>query len=174
VATTTGDSTSRVDLVRLPEVDVDDVLALLNEHRLRRHMPLSSDMTRDEAAAWVAGKDAQWEEHGYGPWAVLVDRTFAGWAGFQAEDGAADLAVVLRPEHWGRGLEVAVACLDLGFGELGLDAVVIALPLTRSPTRVVARLGFAPDGEVEHGGATFRRYRLTRQAWTRRSPGKAR
>lgn len=60
--------------------------ALLNEPRLRRHMPLAGDVSRDEAAAWVHAKDAQWEVNGYGPWAVLLDGTFAGWAGFQAED----------------------------------------------------------------------------------------
>ena len=135
-------------------------------------MPLSTDMTSAEAAAWVAAKDAQWEENGYGPWAVLVKGVFAGWSGFQAEDGAADLAVVLRPEHWGLGRAVADAALAQGFGAPGLDAVVIALPLTRSPARVVARLGFVPDGEVAYGGATFRRFRLTRDAWeeTRRAP----
>lgn len=139
--------------------------ALLDEPRLRRHMPLSGDVSRDEAAAWVRAKDAQWEENGYGPWAVLIDGTFAGWAGFQSEDGDADLAVVLLPAHWGRGLQVAEAALDRGFGELGLETVVIALPLTRSPDRVVARLGFVPAGEVAYGGATFRRFRLTREAW---------
>lgn len=52
-----------------------------------------------------------------------------------------------------------------GSRKLGLDVVVIALPLTRSPTRAVARLGFVPDGEVVYGGAPFRQYRLTRETW---------
>jgi hypothetical protein len=57
------------------------------------------------------------------------------------------------------------AALDQGFGELGLEAVVIALPYTRSPTRAVARFGFVPDGEVPYDGTSFRQYRLTREAW---------
>ena len=113
----------------------------------------------------MAAKDGQWEEHGYGPWAVLVDEDFAGWAGFQREVNGADFALVLVPRHWGRGGAVTRAALDQGFGELGLDAVIIALPFTRSPERVVARFGFVPDGEVSYGGSNFRQYRLTRDAW---------
>ena len=99
-------------------------------------------------------------------WAVLVDHEFAGWGGFQREDNGADFALVLSPDFWGHGAEITRAALDRGFGELGLDAVVIALPYTRSPDRVVARFGFVPDGEVSYGGAVFRQYRLTRRAWS--------
>ena len=155
----------QVDLVRLTEVPLDAVHALLDEPRLRRHMPLSSDVTREEAASWVRDKDSQWQTHGYGPWAVLVDGAFAGWAGFQAEEAGADLAIVLLPEHWGSGQLVAERALDRGFGELGLAEVVIALPLTRRPERVVGRLGFVPDGEVSYGGERFGQYRLSRASW---------
>ncbi|HVK45469.1 MAG TPA: hypothetical protein VM429_11260 [Micropruina sp.] len=43
--------------------------------------------------------------------------------------------------------------------------MLIALPYTRNPGRVVARFGFVPDGEVNYGGTTFRQYRLDRNAW---------
>ena len=45
--------------------------------------------------------------------------------------------------------------------------MIIALPYSRSPERVVARLGFVPDGDVTYGGIRFRQYRLTRHAWAR-------
>ena len=45
--------------------------------------------------------------------------------------------------------------------------MIIALPYTRNPDRIVARFGFAPDGEVTYDGAPFRQYRLTRDAWSR-------
>ena len=44
--------------------------------------------------------------------------------------------------------------------------MIIALPYTRNPDRVVARFGFTPDGEVTYDGARFRQYRLTRDAWS--------
>ena len=152
----------QVDLVRLPEVPLADVLALRNEPRLTRHMPLAGRFDETQTADWVATKDAQWAAHGYGPWAVLLDGRFAGWGGFQREEGGADLALVLAPAFWGHGAAVLRVALDRGFGELGLDEVLIALPPTRNPARVVARFGFVPDGEVDHGGARFLQYRLTR------------
>lgn len=94
-----------------------------------------------------------------------MDGEFAGWGGFQLEDGGADFALVLAPERWGCGAEITRTALDRGFHELGLVDVIIALPFTRSPTRAVARFGFVPDGEVTYGGSSFRQYRLTRDAW---------
>lgn len=156
-----------IAFVRLTEVDQGEVLALLNEPRNTRHMPLSDTFDAHTARAWVAAKNAQWDEHGYGPWAILVDGAFAGWGGFQHEPNGADFALVLAPAHWGHGAQIIRAALAIGFTDLELDAVLVALPHTRNPDRVVRRFGFLPDGEVDYAGATFRQYRLTRSRWAR-------
>lgn len=155
-----------IEFVRLTEIPLPAVVELLNEPRLTRHLPLAGQFDAQAAAEWVAAKDAQWETHGYGPWAVLVDGDFAGWGGFQREENGADFALVLAPAFWGHGAAITRAALKRGFRELGLDEVLIALPYSRSPERVVARLGFLPAGEVAYGGVTFRQYRLTRQRWS--------
>lgn len=157
-----------IELVRLTEVPLTAVRTLLNEPRNARHMPLAGDVTDDAAARWVAEKDEQWERHGYGPWAVLLDGVFAGWGGFQCESNGADLALVLLPQHWGHGRDVITVMLECGFGELGLEDVIVALPYTRRPERAMSRLGFRPDGEVRYDGTSFRQYRLTRQTWSER------
>jgi ribosomal-protein-alanine N-acetyltransferase len=151
---------------RLTEVPVHEVRALLNEPRNHRHMPLAGDFSEDGAARWVRDKDAQWDAHGYGPEAVYVDGAFAGWGGFQREDAGADLAVVLAPRYWGHGTVVTRRFLAHGFGELGLEEVVVALPLTRSPARVLERFGFRADGTVTYGSVEFRLFRLSRQGWS--------
>lgn len=99
-----------------------------------------------------------------GPWAVLLNGDFAGWGGFQREENGADFALVLSPNHWRHGADITQAALERGFTVLGFTEVLIALPYSRRPDRVVARFGFAPDGEVTYDGAPFRQYRLTRQA----------
>jgi len=138
----------RIEFVRLTEVPVELVAALLNEPRNARHMPLSNSFTAESAVEWVQAKDAQWSIHGYGPWAVLVNSTFAGWGGFQHEENGADFALVLNPEHWGLGGDIARAALDRGFGEFGLDSILIDRPAVhekpgprRTPVRVRARRG---------------------------------
>lgn len=162
--------TPEITFVRLTEVDVDAVAALLNEPRNARHMPLAGErFTTESAAAWVAAKDGQWEANGYGPWAVLVDGEFAGWGGFQAEENGADFALVLAPRFWGHGEAVAHRALTAGFTDLGLTEVLIALPYSRNPDRAVARYGFMPDGDVLYGVQRFQQYRLTRSRWSARS-----
>lgn len=157
-----------ITFVRLTAVDLDAVTTLLNEPRNARHLPLAGGevYTAETAAAWVAAKNGQWDEHGYGPWAVLLDGEFAGWGGFQEEENGADFALVLRPQFWGLGEAITRQALDHGFRELGLDTVLIALPYSRHPDRVVARYGFVPDGDVAYGGVRFRQYRLTRSRWS--------
>ena len=161
----------RIEFVRLSEVSLLEILGVLNEPRNGRHLPLAGEpFTETSAAEWVAAKDGQWELHGYGPWAVRVDGEFAGWGGFQHEENGADFALVLKPTHWGHGAAVTRAALTRGFAELGLETVLIALPYSRNPDRVVARFGFVPDGEVDYGGTIFRQYRLERHAWFDQRP----
>ena len=85
----------RIEFVRLTEVPVSAVLGLLNEPRNRRHMPLSSRFTEEAAVRWIADKDGQWQRHGYGPWAVLVEGEFAGWGGFRREEYGVGYTLVL-------------------------------------------------------------------------------
>lgn len=162
-----GDVSRRpvIRFVRLPEVPLSAVVDLLNEPRNARHMPLAGAFDEEAAAAWVQAKDDQWSANGYGPWAVLVDDEFAGWGGFQREQGEADFGLVLAPTYWGLGADIAKLAFDVGFADLGVDQVVIALPRTRDPDRAVARWGFERDGTINHGGATFLRYRLPRERW---------
>ena len=64
---------ARIELARLVDVPLDAVVALRGEPRSTRHMPLSTPFTPKTALEWAHAKDAQWTEHGYVPWAVLVD-----------------------------------------------------------------------------------------------------
>lgn len=158
-----------IALVRLTEVPVEAVHALLNDARSHRHLPLAAPFSLEEAAAWVRDKDAQWDDAGYGPWAITVDGRLVGWGGFQHEERGADFALVLHHAHWGLGRSLFRLMLERGFTEFGLDAVTIALPHSRNATTVLARFGFQPDGETSHGGIAFRQYRLTRAHWHSRT-----
>src|SRR5687767_5301069 len=105
---------------RLPEVDPADLVALMGDPRVRRHLPLArGEFGPAECASFVEGKESLWREHGYGPWAFLIDGEFAGWGGMQPEGDDADLALILKPEFWGYGREVYEAVLARAFGALG-------------------------------------------------------
>jgi GNAT superfamily N-acetyltransferase len=135
-----------------------DWLLLLTHPDVIRHMPLATESWTEHAVmAWAKGKDAQWQAHGYGPWAIRIDGVFAGWGGFQKEGGEADLALVLLPAFWGCGPALVRACMRRRLA-LGIGAVSILLPPSRTRVRGLARLGFAFDCEVTYEGRRFLKF----------------
>jgi ribosomal-protein-alanine N-acetyltransferase len=151
-----------LQLRRLSEIDPAEIIELMNHRLVRRHMPLAEgEFGAAQCAAFVAGKEALWRDHGYGPWAFLVGGEFAGWGGLQPEDdGEADLALVLHPRFWGHGRRIYERILDHAFDTLGFDSVVVFLPPTRGGAHGIVRLGFRLDGETTIWGKRFLRYRL--------------
>ena len=150
---------------RLSDVNPAEWVALLTHPLVRRHMPLSgATMTLSEARDWAAAKDRQWDAFGYGPWALFADGELVGWGGLQDEDGEADLALVLHPDHWGKGPAFAREIIRRAFEELGLASITALLPPSRTRVKGMQRLGFEFDSEVWVDGERFVRYRLLRPA----------
>jgi len=154
---------ANIEFKRLSQVTSGDIISLMNDPLVRRHMPLMLDHF-DEVycRAFVDDKERLWMKHGYGPWAILIDGVFAGWGGVQPESGEADIALVLKPAYWGAGGQLIRVILGRAFRELGLDTVTTLLPPTRIRVRGLTRLGFIPAGTLDVGGQMFVRYRLNR------------
>ncbi|MBT0962870.1 GNAT family N-acetyltransferase [Denitromonas iodatirespirans] len=148
-------------LIRLSEARLSDLIALHNDPSVLRHMPLAG-AAFDEATCrrWVEDKERQWAQNGYGPWGVLVDGEFAGWGGFQQEQGDADLALVLSARHWGHGRAIYQVFIKMAFEDMGLASITALLPPSRRRANGLLRLGFEADGSVQIAGSVFNRYRL--------------
>lgn len=150
-----------IEFKRLSEVDKAGIIDLMNDPLVRRQMPLTTDnFSEADCDGFIAAKEHLWAEHGYGPWAFVVDGTFAGWGGLQPEHGDADLALVLHPKFWGTGKPIYDEIIRRAFGEMGFESVTILFPPSRTRVKGIFRLGFKPDGEIEIGGERFIRYRL--------------
>lgn len=150
-----------LEFKRLTEVDLADIISLNNNPDVLRQMPLgSANFDLVKANEWVQQKDAQWQQHGYGPWAFVIDQHFAGWGGLQYEEGDADLALVLHPQFWGNGKAIYQEIVKRAFTSLGHDSLTILLPPSRTRIKGIFRLGFQPDGELEIEGVRFLRFRL--------------
>lgn len=153
--------TAACELVRLSDVAAADIVALHNNPRVLRHLPLAgARFDESGCTAWVQNKEAQWDTNGYGPWGILIDGAFAGWGGLQQETGDADLALVLAPEYWGHGRAICRRIIDIAFAEMGLESITALLPPSRVRARGMLRLGFRADGQAEICGSVFHRYRL--------------
>jgi [ribosomal protein S5]-alanine N-acetyltransferase len=125
-----------ITFTRLTDADPAALVRLMNDQLVRRQMPLTSDgFDLDDAAEFVADKESLWTEHGFGPHAIWIDGRLAGWGGLQPEGSDAEIALVLHPDFWGSGRAVYDRIIASAFGAMGLDSVVIFLPLSRTKVR---------------------------------------
>jgi [ribosomal protein S5]-alanine N-acetyltransferase len=138
-----------IEFKRLSDVKKSDIIELMNHPIVLKHMPLAKG-TFDDAAydAFIAAKEELWKQHGYGPWAFYHDGKFIGWGGLQFEEGDADLALVLHPNHWGMGKAIYDLIIERAFGKMGFLTITALLPPSRIRFNVMKRLGFKPDGEL--------------------------
>ncbi len=155
-----------IEFKQLSEVDKSDIINLMNDPLVRRQMPLlTGDFSEENCDKFVASKEKLWSEHGYGPYAFVVDNKFAGWGGIQPEDGEADLALVLHPDFWGMGKVLYKEIIDRAFNEMGQESVIVLFPPTRTRIQGLLRLGFKEDEELEIGNERFIRFRLKKSDW---------
>jgi RimJ/RimL family protein N-acetyltransferase len=153
----------RIEFKRLTEIDPAEIIDLMNNSLVRRQMPLlTGDFDENSCNQFIGTKEGLWKEHGYGPWAFVIDDEFAGWGGLQAESGEADLALVLHPNYWGVGKTLYKKIINRAFGEMNLQSVTVLFPPSRTRVKGLLRLGFEEDKELTIGNERFIRYRLKR------------
>ena len=157
--------TDSTDFRHLSEVPHSELIALMNNPKVRQHMPLSNgDFNQEHCDEFLAAKASIWTQHGYGPWAFYKDERFIGWGGFQPEGDYADLALVLHPDAWGQGISLYKTLLQKAFSEMDLQVISILLPPSRTRIKALAALGFERHGSVNINGETFYRYLLNAAA----------
>lgn len=150
-----------IEFKRLTEVDKNEIIDLMNNDLVRKQMPLfTGDFNESICEKFIASKELLWVEHGYGPWAFIINSEFAGWGGLQPENGEADLALVLHPNYWGTGKDLYKEIIRRAFGEMGLKSVTVLFPPSRTRVQGLLRLGFKQEDELIIGGERFIKYRL--------------
>ena len=157
----TPDDTPRIAFVRLSEIPLDALIAHMSDPRMAEHMPLLTDpWTRDTAEGFVASKEARWHRDGLGHWAILADRRYVGWGGFQKEGTDWDFGLVLRPDAFGLGATITRKAIAFARTDPRIPFVTFLLAPSRRNLSALERLGATFVREVEHEGATFRKYQL--------------
>ena len=150
-----------IEFKKLEEIKKSEIIDLMNNPLVRRQMPLLSGVFgQEDCDKFVVSKQQMWKEHGFGPWAFVVDSSFAGWGGIQPDNGEADLALVLHPDYWGIGKNLYRLIVDKAFNELNIDSIQVLFPPSRTRIQGLLRLGFKKDKEVTIGNERFIRYEL--------------
>ena len=136
-------------------------------------------LSREESDAFIDRAERQFNEHGFGLWAVEVPSgvPFMGYVGlwipnFDAHfTPAVEVGWRLDQPYWGNGYatEAARAAIGDGFERIGLkDIVSFTVPVNLRSIAVMERLGMTrdPNDDFEHPnvpqGHPYRRHVLYR------------
>ena len=172
-------STPRLHLRRLRASDLDALCAVFGDPEVMRFVGSRRlAMSRDEVRDMLDIVAAHWRAHGFGPLAVVERAADAlvGECGLQLLEGGPDveLTYTLARDAWGRGYatEAAVAVLDWGFGDLGLERIVgVAYPENAASQRVLEKSGLLRVGVRRCYGAELAEFVLSRPR-THADPGR--
>jgi RimJ/RimL family protein N-acetyltransferase len=178
--------TERLLLRHWREEDRDPFAVMNGDPLVMEH--LQGPMSRERSDDFVDRIEANWDEHGWGLWAVEVvgGPPFVGYVGLwpagYVEAGMVEVGWRLARAHWGHGYatEAAREALRFGFEEVGMDEIVsFTVPQNERSWRVMERIGLRrdPSGDFDHPRVDpvaypqlvrHVLYRLTRDEWYER------
>jgi RimJ/RimL family protein N-acetyltransferase len=164
--------TARLLLTRMRPDDLDDLARMYRDPQVMATLGglLSDFQTRE----YLDRQLQHWEEHGFGWWVArdLATGRFAGRGGLRhgivAGREEVELGYGFLPDFWGRGLatEMARESVRVGFQVLRRpDLVCFALPANRASQRVMEKVGFRYERDIEHKDLHHVLYRLTASEW---------
>ena len=153
----------KIQFAHLTEVKEEKIIELMNNKMVRKQLPLlTGEFSLEMCRAFLKSKMKLWDEHGFGPWAFLIEGEFAGWGGLQPENGEADFALVLHPKYWGWGRKIFNKVMDQAFNQMNLTSITTLLPPSRPNSKAITRLGFVEDGHLTVNGEDFLKFRLSK------------
>jgi RimJ/RimL family protein N-acetyltransferase len=167
--------TERLLLRRLEHADRDAYYErIYADPAVMRTLPAQRPLTRAEFDARMpAVMVDHWEEHGFGPWAVVhrADGELIGHCGLRYWPDTPDVEVLyaLDRRYWGRGLasEGARASLRFGFQRLGLERIIAAAMVTNiASRRVLEKLGMRYERDEPFRGLDAAWYAIRRDEWS--------
>ena len=167
--------TPRLRLRRFRPADEATLIALDSDAAVMQYVG-SPPGVRTHGETVVRVRQRMKADHGEGGWWIVEGReddTFHGVGLLLPMPEGEDVEVGYRlaRRSWGRGIatEAASALVDHAFLRLALPRVVAVVYPDNVPSRrVLAKLGFAPDGSREYKGARVLHFVLDGDEWRRR------
>ena len=141
-------TTERLILRRWRDEDVAPFAASCADREVMRYIGDGGTRTRDEAARSVANFEREWDEKGFGLFAVArrTDGAFLGFTGLSEPSflpevmPAVEIGWRFAREHWSHGYasEAARAALDYGLNDLSLPCIVTIFQTGNAASRRIA------------------------------------
>jgi RimJ/RimL family protein N-acetyltransferase len=162
-------TTPRLFLRAWTPEDAEALFTILQEKDLLRYFPRTIPPPLDRVERYIAHHLAQWQERGYGHWAVVLhpSNQLIGWNGLEylPETSETEVAYLLSNKYWGQGFatEAARAAIDYGFGTVGLKQIIgLTHPENIASQRVLEKCGLAFIDRALYFGMELCRYRINR------------
>jgi RimJ/RimL family protein N-acetyltransferase len=161
--------TERTFFRKLTLDDVDNVLQIFQDEQAMRYSPVEKIQGEDAARGFVCWNMENYEQYGYGAWAVVSKASgeYVGQAGIVPQASAAEIFYAIVPKFWGQGLatEVALASLNYALQECGLPEVIAIIHPENEPAiHVAQKIGMQESGALEYWGRQNRLFRKSAQS----------
>lgn len=154
----------QITFTRLPEIELDEIVAHMSDPRIAEHMPLLTlEWNRKSARDFVASKEESWSRYGLGHWAILHSERYVGWGGFQKEGDEWDYGLVLKPESFGLGARITKKAIEFAVADDRIPFITFLLSPSRKSLSALERLGAVFVEATNYDGANFLKYRLDTQ-----------
>jgi RimJ/RimL family protein N-acetyltransferase len=152
-------TTARLLLRRWRFEDLEPFAAMCSDPEVMRYIGSGSTRSYEQAAASVRTYEAQWEEKGYGLFAVelLASNHLIGFTGLADPDflpeimPAVEVGWRFARQAWGHGYatEASRAALEFGLETLGIPEIVSIHQAENSASgRIMQKLGMRFDRET--------------------------
>jgi RimJ/RimL family protein N-acetyltransferase len=162
-------ATARLSFERLTAAHLPELRRFQTNADVMRH--IGGVRSPEQTAAYFERNLKHWDDHGFGVW-VLRESGQSEMAGIGVlrhllVEGADEVETGygFYPGLWGRGyaMEVAVACLDKGFRQVGLKSIVaVTHPDNRASQHVLRKVGMKYERDFELEGAPASLFRIAR------------
>lgn len=161
----TPPQTSRLSLRQLNPSDAPAFYSLNQNPKVIQYTG-DTAFESEEAAREFLKNYKDYQNHGYGRWAVIekASGAFLGWCGLKyvPEVDETDIGFRFFEQYWGKGYatESAKACLDYGFETLQLKSIIgRAMAENTASVKVLEKLGMVFEREfdfAQHRGLIYR------------------
>ncbi|WHI49670.1 N-acetyltransferase [Microbulbifer sp. MLAF003] len=128
-----------VEFRRLNAINQKELLAVLNEDKLRMHLIDHAYFDDNSLKHWVEAKLIVDSLPGCRVRAVCIDGKIAGWCGIQPDDHGYELAIVLSQKFWGLGISLFKVLMRWA-NELKHKEVLFHLLDTRPDYKVLSKI----------------------------------
>ncbi len=150
-----------ISFTRLSEIQPDEILAHMSDPLVAEHMPLLTfKWDRAAVSNFVAAKEEYWNRDGLGHWAILSNKQYIAWGGFQREGDEWDYGLVLKREAFGLGTRIFKKAIEFAIADDRIPFVTFLLSPSPRNLRALERFGVRFINETEYEGTKVLKYRL--------------